>query len=98
VRTCTLCKASSPDPAPHCVQCGADLSQVSETAVALAEMKASPRVHRVRLLAANDACPACLAAEGEFAKDRIPELPTHGCSHAHGCRCFYAPALTELYP
>ena len=98
MRTCTLCKASSPDGASHCVHCGADLSQLSATAVALDELRSSPRVYRVRLVVAGDACPACQAASGEFVKEAIPALPTPGCSHLHGCRCFYAPALTDVYP
>lgn len=53
---------------------------------------------RIRLIVAADACPACKGAEGEYEKDKIPDLPTRGCSHALGCRCFYAPALTETYP
>ena len=98
MRSCSLCQASSPDAASKCVQCGADLSLHSATAVALAELKASPRVHRIRLMVADDACPACQAAEGEFSKEATADLPTRGCSHPRGCRCFYAPALTDIYP
>ena len=71
---------------------GADLQ------AALADLRASPRVSRVRLVVAHDACPACRAAEGEFTKDLVPSLPVHGCSHARGCRCFYEPALVDIYP
>jgi hypothetical protein len=39
-----------------------------------------------------------MAAEGEFPKDEVPALPVRGCSHAHGCRCFYEPALVDIYP
>ena len=62
------------------------------------DLRASPRVSRVRLVVAHDACPACRAAEGEFTKDLVPSLPVHGCSHARGCRCFYEPALVDIYP
>jgi len=98
VRTCSRCQAHHPDQAGICNNCGADLSVYSETAVALARLTASPRVSRVRLVVDGDACPACLAAEGEFTKDAVPTLPVPGCSHARGCRCFYEPALVELYP
>jgi hypothetical protein len=47
---------------------------------------------------AADSCPACQLAEGEFPKDSTPDLPTPGCSHPQGCRCFYAPALSVIYP
>ena len=40
VRTCSLCKAQSPDGADSCRQCGADLARHSETAVALATLRA----------------------------------------------------------
>lgn len=98
MRTCTLCQAQSPDPAAQCVECGADLARHSSTAVALAALQASPRVLRIRLLVADDACPACQAAAGEFDKAHVPELPVYGCSHPLGCRCYYAPALTDIYP
>jgi hypothetical protein len=98
VRTCSVCQAQSSDDAAHCGQCGADLAEHSTTAVALRELQASPRVHRVRLIVSDDACPACRAAEGEFAKSEVASLPVAGCSHAQGCRCFYAPALTDIYP
>jgi hypothetical protein len=50
------------------------------------------------LIVANDACPACREAEGAFDKDQIPQLPVAGCSHPLGCRCFYEPALAEIFP
>jgi predicted amidophosphoribosyltransferase len=98
VRTCTLCQSQSPDDATHCAQCGADLSQHSATAVALAKLLKNPRVSRVRLIVASDACPACRAMEGDYKKDQVPELPVRGCSHPSGCRCFYEPFLTDIYP
>ena len=67
-------------------------------AEALANFRANPRVSRIRLIVAPDACPACLAMEGAYSKGEVPELPTPGCSHPLGCRCFYEPALTEIYP
>ena len=67
-------------------------------AEALANFRANPRVSRIRLIVAPDACPACHAMEGAYSKSEVPELPTPGCSHPLGCRCFYEPALTEIYP
>ena len=98
LRNCTVCRAQSDDTAVVCVQCGSELAVHSATAVALRQLQANPRVNRVRLIVDDDGCPACRAAEGEFLKDRVPGLPVRGCSHAHGCRCFYQPALTEIYP
>ena len=98
MRNCTVCRAQSPDTAERCTQCGSDLAVYSATAVALRQLIANPRVSRVRLIVGDEACPACRAAEGEFTKDRVPVLPVPGCSHAQGCRCFYQPALVEIYP
>jgi hypothetical protein len=98
VRTCTLCNTSSHDNANSCVRCGADLSIHSHTAKALAEMQLNDRVYEVRLLVAHDCCPACREVEGAYSKDGVPELPVMGCSHALGCRCYYQPALLEIYP
>ena len=67
-------------------------------ALALARLRANPRVSQVRLIVAVDACPACRAREGAYPKDAVPELPCLDCSHPLGCRCFYEPALTEIYP
>lgn len=98
MQTCSKCNAQSPDRASHCVNCQADLSEFSMTAVALKRLQANPRVVNVRLVVANDCCPACQMAEGTYPKDQVPRLPVEGCSHAHGCRCFYEPMLSEIYP
>lgn len=98
MRTCSLCNQSSPDSASECVHCGADLSEQSTTAEALARLRANPRVGRIRVITARDACPACKAVDGDFPKDEVPDLPVTGCSNPLGCRCFYAPMLTEIYP
>ncbi|HET7009257.1 MAG TPA: hypothetical protein VFI11_00655 [Anaerolineales bacterium] len=71
---------------------------MSATAVALARLRGNDRVSRIRVIVADDACPACRAAEAEYPKDEAPDLPTRGCSHPNGCRCFYEPALAEIYP
>lgn len=98
MRTCTQCQTKSPDTVDECVKCGADLSELSETAVTLARLKANPRVGTIRLIPHGDCCPTCRAAEGEWEKDRVPDLPIPGCSHPLGCRCYYLPELVELYP
>jgi hypothetical protein len=98
VQTCNRCHTGSPDTALRCVNCGADLSRESESAVARSRLQANPRVYRIRLVVHEDACPSCRSAEGEFAKSEVPVVPLHGCSHALGCRCFYEPALSEIFP
>jgi len=98
LRTCSLCKAQSADGAEICQQCGAELSRNSETAVALAKLRANPRVRRIRVIVAQDACPACRKAEQDHANDEAPDLPVPGCSSPLGCRCWYEPALSEIYP
>jgi hypothetical protein len=65
---------------------------------ALDRMLHNPRVSRIRLIVAPDACPACRRYEGEYEKSAVPRLPTDGCSHTLGCRCFYEPTLSEIYP
>jgi len=53
---------------------------------------------RVRILANRDSCPVCLAMEGAYEFDEVPELPLEGCSHADGCRCHYEPVLDRFGP
>jgi hypothetical protein len=98
VQICSKCHASSPDEAANCAQCGADLSQWSNTAVALKRFQDNARVIYVRISVAEDCCPACREAEGAYAKGSVPSLPIEGCSHQNGCRCFYQPVLDEVYP
>lgn len=64
----------------------------------LARLQQNPRVSKIRIIVAHDACPACREREGEFAKGQVPALPTPGCSHPLRCRCFYEPTLTEIFP
>lgn len=68
------------------------------TAVALKKFLENPRVRDVRLVISDDACPVCAAHEGTYTKDNIPIIPIEGCSNPEGCRCFYEPMLTEIYP
>ncbi len=98
MQTCTNCYYQSPDDASHCVHCDADLSECSATAQALKRFQGNPRVRLVRISVGADACPVCYEAEGAYPKDAVPRLPIEGCSHQHGCRCFYEPVLDEIYP
>jgi RNA polymerase subunit RPABC4/transcription elongation factor Spt4 len=98
VQTCSKCHALSPDSASLCSKCGEELSVWSETAVALRELQENPRVIYIRISVAQDCCPACRQIEGAYDKATTPVLPVEGCSHAHGCRCFYQPVLEVIYP
>ena len=98
MQTCSKCNAQSPDTAAVCVNCKAELAVFSSTAVALKRLKDNPRVLNIRLVVAHDCCPACRSVEGTYTKDNAPKLPVEGCSHALGCRCFYEPMLSEIYP
>mgnify|MGYP000399417126 CR=1 FL=1 len=98
MQTCTKCYSQSPDTATNCINCQADLSEYSTTAVALKKFQQNPRVRYVRLVVAQDCCPACREVEGAYAKDEVPSLPVESCSHELGCRCFYQPFLNDIYP
>jgi hypothetical protein len=98
VQTCSKCHAQSPDSAAQCTHCGVDLSEWSETAVALKKLQDNSRVIYVRISVSNDSCPACRKAEGAYTKEDAPKLPIEGCSHELGCRCFYQPVLDMIYP
>lgn len=98
MQTCSNCKQQSPDTASHCIHCQADLSELSDTNVALKRLQGNPRVINVRLVVAHNCCPACREAEGTYDKENAPRLPTEGCSHVLGCRCFYEPMLSTIYP
>ena len=98
MQTCSQCNAQSPDSAVFCVNCNADLKDYSATAVARKEFRANERVELVRVLVAVDSCPACQEIEGTYEKDEVPVLPVEGCSHESGCRCFYEPYLSTIFP
>jgi hypothetical protein len=66
--------------------------------IALRKFQDNDRVKNVRLMVAGDCCPVCTAHEGTYDKHEAPLLPIEGCSHPKGCRCFYEPMLTEIYP
>jgi len=80
------------------MNCGADLSDKSTTAIARKRFQSNPRVRSVRVIINHDACPACQGIVGSYTKGTIPDLPVEGCSHKLGCRCFYQPILEEIYP
>ena len=98
MQICSKCQVQSPDTVNICPNCGADLGEWSNTAIALKRMQENSRVVYVRISVAHDCCPACRQAEGAYIKEAAPKLPVEGCSHPLGCRCFYQPVLEEIYP
>jgi len=98
MQECSKCHTFSPNEAVFCEGCGTDLIIWSETAVALKQLQENPRVIYIRISVSNDCCPACRKAEGAYAKESIPHLPVAGCSHEHGCRCYYQPVLEVIFP
>ena len=98
VQTCSRCNTLSGDSVVICPNCGADLQELSNTAVSLKRLRQNSRVLVIRLVIPADACPACQAVEGTYPKDKVPALPVKGCSCPHGCTCFYEPMLNEIYP
>jgi len=95
MQTCSRCNASSPDKASNCVNCGANLSEFSVTAIALKHMQENPRVRAVRVSVAGDACPHCYELLKTYPKNKVPRLPHEGCSNPNGCCCFYEPVLED---
>ena len=65
---------------------------------ALKKFQENERVKNVRLIVAANCCPVCAAHEGTYDKHQAPNLPIEGCSHPNGCRCFFEPMLTTIYP
>ena len=98
MQTCSRCNTQSDDTAVICPTCEADLRDLSITAVTLKRFQENPRVLAIHLAVQADACPACQEIQGTFPKDKAPKLPVDGCSHEHGCRCFYQPLLEEIFP
>ena len=98
MQTCTRCSTQSPDSTTTCPGCGAVMKEFSESAVTLRKFQENPRVIAVNVVVHDDACPACQEIQGTFPKDRVPKVPVEGCSHEHGCRCFYQPLLEEIFP
>ncbi|NLF51293.1 MAG: hypothetical protein GX577_09170 [Leptolinea sp.] len=98
MQTCSICHNQSPDNETTCPFCRADLFIFCEQAVALKKFRDNPRVELIRVVSAADCCPACRKMEGTYTKENVPVLPIIGCSHENGCRCFYEPLLTEIFP
>ena len=98
MQTCSICHAQSPDAAIFCGNCQNDLRQNSYSAVALKRMLENERIQYIRIAVSGDCCPACRMAERAYQKIEVPSLPVQGCSHHLGCRCFYQPVLSEIYP
>lgn len=98
MQTCSRCNTQSGDSVTLCPSCGADLQELSASAVSLKRLRQNTRVLAIRLVVADDACPACQAVEGTYSKDDVPTLPVKGCSCNQGCTCFYEPMLNEIYP
>jgi hypothetical protein len=98
VQICSKCNHQWPDSTILCENCQADLREDSVRAAALKRLQGNPRVNHVILQVADNACPVCYQMQGAYPKDNAPRLPIEGCSHAHGCRCFYQPELNDIYP
>jgi hypothetical protein len=98
VQTCSLCNASSTDQASQCVNCQADLTEHSTTAVALKRFQSNSRVKAITVASSFDACSYCYEQLETYSVDEVPILPHKGCSHTNGCRCFYIPVLNDIYP
>lgn len=98
MQICSVCHTQSTDSTVSCPKCNVDLSQFSEQAVALKKYQDNPRVQSLRVATFADCCPACRKVEGNYDKFEVPVLPVVGCSHENGCRCFYEPILTEIFP
>jgi hypothetical protein len=98
LQTCGVCRLESSDIVKVCPRCGADLRTKSLVRMALERLRANDRVSLIRISIAQDCCPACAEVQGAYPKDTVPTIPVEGCSHAKGCRCFYEPVLTEVYP
>jgi len=98
VQICSVCQTQSSDSTLACPTCKALLSESSEQAVALKKYQKNSRIQPLRVAVSADCCPACRKVEGNYQKEMAPVLPVVGCSHENGCRCFYEPILTEIYP
>jgi hypothetical protein len=71
---------------------------MAEMAAVRQKLQDNDRVSLIRISVMADCCPACAAVQGAHPKDSVPSLPVPACSHGLGCRCYYEPVLTEVYP
>ncbi|HRF50777.1 MAG TPA: hypothetical protein PLC98_24320 [Anaerolineales bacterium] len=75
------------------------MPSITELQAALNRLRNNPRVSLIRVSVADEACPACQALQGAYAKDVVPALPAEGCSCPNGRPAvFYDPVLEEIYP
>lgn len=98
MQTCSRCNTATPDHTANCPACGATLPENSTAQASLQRMQKNPRVSKVQVSVAGDACPCCQNLQGTYSKENPPLLPHPGCSHGSGCRCYYEPILNEVYP
>ena len=62
------------------------------------QLKANPRVMRIRVIVSKAACPGCRRIECEYRKEEVPELPTLACSYPRDLFANYKPTFREVYP
>lgn len=98
MQTCSYCQTQIPDLMEICPSCQADLRVASVQASVLKKFQDNPRVKLIRVAVSADCCPVCQKLDGTYEKQDAPVLPANGCSHENGCRCFYEPILTEIFP
>ena len=98
MQTCSQCLKQCSDSYSACPHCHANLMEFSITALTKNKLINNSRVSNIKIIAAEDACPACRQQEGNYSKVDLPDLPIRGCSHENGCNCFYEPVLEEIFP
>ncbi len=75
------------------------MPSANELQSALTRLLDNPRVRLIRVAVADEACPACQALQGAYAKNAVPVLPAAGCSCPNGRPAvYYEPVLDEVYP
>jgi hypothetical protein len=61
--------------------------------------KAGGAIGGVRVVAAEDGCPACQALVGSvYDPSKAPRIPVASCTSAGGCRCAYATVMAYNVP
>lgn len=66
----------------------------------LEQIRKSPRVTGVVIVAPDRVCPVARQIQGTYPKDSddLPVLPYEGCSNPDGCTCRYEPFVHEVGP
>jgi hypothetical protein len=72
--------------------------RMADARSALERMQENSRVSQILLSVPEDACQACRDIAGTYPKDSVPDIPMEYCSHPKGCRSFYQPFLTDIFP